>query len=174
MISINTNQIKDYAKTLHAGDEVLLSGTVYTARDAAHKRLASLLDEGKELPFLLNEAVIYYAGPTPAPDGKAIGSVGPTTSGRMDLWTPRLLDLGLCAMIGKGQRSSEVNDAIVRNLAPYFIAIGGAGALYAKCVVASEVIAFEDLGCEAIRKLTIENFPVYVAVDCSGNSLFEH
>jgi len=174
MISINTSQIKAYAETLHAGDEVLLSGIVYTARDAAHKRLSTLLDEGKKLPIKLNEAVIYYAGPTPAPEGKSIGSIGPTTSGRMDLWTPRLLDLGLVAMIGKGQRSSEVNEAIVRNKAPYFIAIGGAGALYAKYVKDSEVIAFEDLGCEAIRRLTIENFPVYVAADCHGKTLFEH
>lgn len=174
MISINISNIGAYADTLNAGDEVLLSGTIYTARDAAHKRLAKLLDEGKTLPFKLNEAVIYYAGPTPAPDNRAIGSIGPTTSGRMDYWTPRLLDLGLVAMIGKGQRSREVNAAIVRNHSPYFIAIGGAGALYAKHVVASKIIAFEDLGCEAIRELTVENFPVYVAIDCNGNSLFEH
>ena len=174
MISINTSEIKSFADTLRAGDEVLLSGTIYTARDAAHKRMVMLLDEGKALPFKINEAIIYYAGPTPAPEGKAIGSVGPTTSGRMDLWTPRLLDLGLVAMIGKGQRSKEVVEAIIRNHAPYFIAVGGAGALYAKHIVASKIIAFDDLGCEAIRKLTIENFPVYVAVDCTGNSLFEH
>lgn len=173
MISINTSQIKANAKTLRSGDEVLLSGTVYTARDAAHKRLVELLDEGKPLPFKLSQAIIYYAGPTPAQEGRVIGSVGPTTSGRMDLWTPRLLDLGLVAMIGKGQRSSEVNAAIIKNNAPYFIAIGGAGALYAKHIIDSEIIAFEDLGCEAIRTLTIKDFPVYVAVDCNGNSLFD-
>lgn len=172
MLEINTANIKDYINTLKAGDEVLLSGTVYTARDAAHKRIAELLDKSHPLPFELKGAVVYYAGPTPAPDGSVIGSVGPTTSGRMDFWTPRLLDLGLGAMIGKGQRSAAVTEAIIRNKAPYFIAIGGAGALCAKHITSAEVIAFDDLGCEAVRRLTFEKFPVYVANDCFGGSLF--
>lgn len=172
MIEINTSSVKQMSLSLRAGDEVLLSGTVYTARDTAHKRISEMIDKKEPLPFDLVEAVIYYAGPTPAPEGMAIGSVGPTTSGRMDLWTPRLLDLGLGAMVGKGQRSSAVQDAIVRNKAVYFIAIGGAGALCAKHITSAEVIAFEDLGCEAVRKLTFEKFPVYVANDCYGGSLF--
>ncbi|MDD2268414.1 MAG: FumA C-terminus/TtdB family hydratase beta subunit [Eubacteriales bacterium] len=172
MIEINTSDIKQMSLSLRAGDEVLLSGTVYTARDAAHKRISEMIDKKEPLPFDLVGAVIYYAGPTPAPEGMVIGSVGPTTSGRMDLWTPRLLDLGLGAMVGKGQRSPAVTEAIVRNKAVYFIAIGGTGALCAKHITSAEVIAFEDLGCEAVRKLTFKKFPVYVANDCHGGSLF--
>ncbi len=157
---------------LHVGEKILLSGTVYTARDAAHKRIAALLDEGKPLPFPLEGAVIYYAGPTPAPPGKPIGSCGPTTSGRMDPYAPRLLDLGLAAMIGKGERSQAVRDAIVRNGAVYLCAVGGAGALAAECIKEMQVIAFEDLGCESVKKLYIENFPLVVCNDAEGGDLF--
>lgn len=148
------------------------SGTIYTARDAAHKRLFQLLEEGKPLPFPLEGATIYYAGPTPAPSGLPIGSCGPTTSGRMDVFTPRLLDLGLKVMIGKGKRSQAVIDAMVRNGAVYLCAIGGAGALAAKSIHSCEVIAFEDLGCESIKRLEVENFPLIVAIDAQGNNLF--
>jgi len=171
-IIVNTNNIAAAAQSLHAGDKILLSGTVYTARDAAHKRIFGLLDSGKKLPFDMKNAVIYYAGPTPTPANLPIGACGPTTSGRMDVFTPRLLDLGLKCMIGKGERSQEVIEAICRNQAVYLCAVGGAGALAAKCVKSLEVIAFEDLGCESVKKLEIENFPLFVAIDCAGNSLF--
>ena len=157
---------------LRAGDKILLSGVVYTARDAAHKRFSALLDEGKELPFPLKGSAIYYAGPTPAPEGLPIGSCGPTTSARMDVFAPRLLDLGLSAMIGKGGRSPAVCDAIRRNGAVYLCAIGGAGALAAKAVRSVEVIAFEDLGCESVKRLVVEEFPLIVGIDCAGGSLF--
>lgn len=157
---------------LHVGDKILLSGTVYTARDAAHKRIAALLDAGESLPFPLEDAVIYYAGPTPAPPGKPIGSCGPTTSGRMDSYAPRLLDLGLAAMIGKGERSQAVRDAIVRNGALYVCSVGGAGALAARCIKDMQVIAFEDLGCESVKKLYIEDFPLVVCNDAEGGDLF--
>lgn len=160
------------APTLKAGDAVLLSGYIYTSRDAAHKRIFELLDSGGTLPYELKNAVIYYAGPTPAPDGMPIGSCGPTTSGRMDVYSPRMLDLGLAAMIGKGERNQAVCDAIVRNRAVYFCAIGGAGALAAKCIKSCEVIAFDDLGCESVKKLYIENFPLITAIDCHGGNLF--
>lgn len=172
-LCIDTQNIAEAAQTLHAGDKILLSGTIYTARDAAHKRLFAMLDNGEKLPFELKNATIYYAGPTPAPEGLPIGSCGPTTSSRMDVFAPRLLDLGLKCMIGKGGRSPEVVDAIRRNGAVYLCAIGGAGALAAKCVRSLEVIAFEDLGCESIKRLTIEKFPLFVAIDCHGGSLFE-
>jgi fumarate hydratase subunit beta len=172
-LRINTEQMAAAAKTLRAGDQILLSGTIYTARDAAHKRLFAMLDKGETLPFELDGATVYYAGPTPAPDNLPIGSCGPTTSSRMDVFAPRLLDLGLKCMVGKGGRSAEVIDAIRRNNAVYLCAIGGAGALAAKCVRSLEVIAFEDLGCESIKRLTIENFPLFVAIDCHGGSLFE-
>lgn len=159
-------------KSLEAGDRVLLSGKVYTARDAAHKRLMALLDDGKELPFPLEGSVIYYAGPTPAQQGMPVGSCGPTTSGRMDPYTPRLLDLGLRGMIGKGQRAQPVVDAIVRNGAVYFAAVGGAGALIARRVTASRVIAFEDLGCESIKEMTVKDFPLTVAIDARGRDLY--
>lgn len=169
---INTNELKSMTKKLAAGDEVFLSGTVYTARDAAHKRINELIDRGEKLPFELDGACIYYAGPTPARPGMSIGSCGPTTSSRMDVFAPRLLDLGLCAMIGKGQRSKEVVDAVCRNDAVYFCSIGGAGALAAMCIKECEVIAFPELSCESVKRLRFEEFPVYVALDCKGGSLF--
>ncbi len=171
--SINTNELKEAAKHLTAGDKILLSGVIYTARDAAHKRFEKLLDEGKELPFDLKTAVIYYAGPTPAPEGKAVGACGPTTSGRMDKFAPRLLDLGLLGMIGKGERSLEVREAVKRNKAVYLCATGGAGALASNCIKSCEVIAFDELGCESVKKMHIENFPLVVANDSAGNDLFE-
>jgi len=173
MIKINVADLKEVAKTLRAGDSVTLSGTVYTARDAAHKRITEIMANGSRLPFALDGAVIYYAGPTPAPEGLAIGSCGPTTSSRMDGFAPLLLDNGLIAMIGKGQRSDEVCAAIERNGAVYFCAIGGAGALASKCVKSSEIIAFDDLGCESVKKLEIENFPLIVAIDCQGGNLYK-
>ena len=157
---------------LRAGDRVLLSGVVYTARDAAHKRMFQLLDEGKPLPFPLEGAVIYYAGPTPGQQGMAVGACGPTTAGRMDRFAPRLLDLGLSAMIGKGERSQEVVDAIARSGACYFAAVGGAGALIARCIQTAEVIAFDDLGCESIKRMTVRDLPLTVAVDSRGSDLF--
>ena len=172
-ISINTSDMENAARTLRAGDRVLLSGAVYTARDAAHKRIFSLLDSKGKLPFDLKGATVYYAGPTPTPPGLPIGSCGPTTSARMDVYTPRLLDLGLKCMIGKGNRSQDVVDAIRRNGAAYLCAIGGAGALAAKCVRSLEVVAFSDLGCESIKKLEFKDFPLITAIDCAGGSLFE-
>ena len=169
---INTSELKSRAEELCAGDEVFLSGVVYTARDAAHKKITALLDDRKDLPFDLEGACIYYAGPTPARPGMPIGSCGPTTSSRMDVFAPRFLDLGLCAMIGKGQRSKEVVDAVCRNKAVYFCSIGGAGALAAMCIKDCEIIAFPELGCESVKKLVLEEFPVYVALDCKGGSLF--
>lgn len=171
--SINTSELKKAAKHLTAGDKILLSGIIYTARDAAHKRFEKLLDEGKELPFDPKTAVIYYAGPTPAPEGKAVGACGPTTSGRMDKFAPRLLDLGLLGMMGKGERSSEVREAVKRNKAVYLCATGGAGALASNCIKSCEVIAFDELGCESVKKMYIENFPLVVANDSFGNDLFE-
>ena len=158
--------------TLHAGDKLLLSGTVYTARDAAHKRLMALLDAGQPLPFPLEDGVIYYCGSTPAPEGWPIGACGPTTSSRMDPYTPRLYDGGLCATIGKGERDTATCEAIRRNGGIYLCAIGGAGALAAQHVRSCQVVAFDDLGCEAIKKLEIEEFPLFVAEDCHGGSLF--
>ena len=165
MIKVNTNELKEKAKTLRAGDKVLLSGTVYTSRDAAHKRIKALLASGSELPYALDGAAIYYAGPTGAKDGMVIGSCGPTTSSRMDVYSPELLDKGLSAMIGKGERSEAVCDAIKRNGAVYFCAIGGAGALACKCITECDVIAFEDLGCESVKRLTFREFPLIVAID---------
>lgn len=171
--NININQIKEYSSVLEAGDRVLLSGTVYTSRDAAHKRIFELLDNGEPLPYELEGACIYFAGPTPTPEGMVIGSCGPTTSGRMDVYSPRLLDLGLAAMIGKGQRNKAVCDAIVRNKAVYFCAIGGAGALYARQIKKCEEIAFRDLGCESVKRLELKNFPVIVGIDAKGGNLFK-
>ena len=165
--------VQDEIRDLRAGDSVLLSGVIYTGRDAAHKRLCALLDEGKELPLEICNQVIYYAGPCPAKPGDAIGSCGPTTSYRMDAYAPSLCDLGLIGMIGKGPRSQAVIDAIKRNSGVYFAATGGAGALIATCVTSAEVIAFEDLGTEAIRKLTVENLPLIVAIDSYGGNLYE-
>lgn len=164
---------RETAKSLRAGDYVTITGTIYTARDAAHKRIAEALDSGKELPVDINGITIYYLGPTPAREGRPIGSAGPTTSSRMDKYTPRLLDLGMVGMIGKGKRTKEVQDAIVRNGAVYFAAVGGAGALLSKKIVSSEIIAYEDLGTEAIRKLTVEDLPVIVVIDSLGNNLYE-
>lgn len=164
---------KEDVKQLKAGDYVYLTGTVYTARDAAHKRMQEALDAGKELPFDLSGNVIYYMGPSPAREGRPIGSAGPTTASRMDKYTPQLLDMGLGAMIGKGKRSQAVLDAIVRNGSVYFAAVGGAGALLSKRILSSEIIAYEDLGTEAIRKLEIQDFPVVVVVDCEGNNLYD-
>ncbi len=169
---LDTSQIIDFAEKLKAGDRVLLSGTVYTARDAAHKRIKSMIDNGEYLPFDLKNAVIYYAGPTPTPKNSAIGSCGPTTSSRMDKFTPEFLDLGVIGMIGKGPRSNEVCKAIVRNKAIYFCAVGGAGALASKCITKCDVIAFEDLGCESVKKLEFKNFPLIVAIDSDGGNLF--
>lgn len=169
---IKTEELKKLAPTLKCGDKILLTGTVYTARDAAHKRIKQLMDKGEKLPFELENAVVYYAGPTPAPEGKPIGSCGPTTSGRMDRFAPELLDKGLGAMIGKGERNAEVRDAIVRNKSVYLCAIGGAGALACNCIKSCEVIAFEDLGCESVKKLWVEKFPLVVADDCNGGDIF--
>lgn len=170
--NINVSELRSYCPKLKVGDKVLLTGTVYTARDAAHKRFDALMDEGKKLPVEIKDAVIYYAGPTPAPEGKAIGSCGPTTSGRMDKFAPRLLDNGLCGMIGKGERNQAVRDAVVRNNAVYFCAIGGAGALAASCIKSCEVVAFEDLGCESVKKLYVEGFPIIVCNDSNGGDIF--
>lgn len=170
---IKTENINEWAEKLQKGDRVFLSGTVFTARDAAHKRIAELINNGEKLPFQLENSIIYYAGPTPAKNGLAIGSIGPTTSSRMDKFAPLLLDCGLKAMIGKGGRSSAVIDAIVKNKAVYFAAVGGAGALYSGAVTNCEVIAFPELGCESVKKLTVKDFSVTVAIDCTGGSLFE-
>ena len=161
------------ARSLKAGDYVYLNGTVYSARDAAHKRMQEALDAGKELPFDIRGNVIYYLGPSPAREGMVIGSAGPTTASRMDKYTPELLDLGLKGMIGKGKRSQAVHEAIIRNGCVYFAAIGGAGALLSKAITASEVIAYDDLGTEAIRKMEIKDFPVIVVIDSEGNDLYE-
>ena len=164
---------KDQLCQLKAGDYVYLTGTIYTARDAAHKRMNESLDQGEKLPVKLEEQVIYYMGPSPAREGRPIGSAGPTTASRMDKYAPRLLDLGLGAMIGKGKRTQEVIDAIIRNESVYFAAVGGAGALLSKCIKRSEVVAYDDLGAEAIRRLEIENFPVIVVIDKDGNNLYK-
>ena len=161
------------ASQLRAGDYVSLTGTIYTARDAAHKRMQETLDRGEKLPFDVSGNIIYYMGPSPAREGQPIGSAGPTTASRMDKYTPALLDLGLLGMIGKGKRSDAVKDAVVRNGAVYFAAVGGAGALLSRSIISSEVIAYEDLGTEAIRKLTIRDFPVIVVMDSLGNDLYE-
>jgi len=172
MIRLHTADLRRAAPSLRAGQRILLSGTVYTARDAAHKRLMALLDEGAPLPFPLADGVIYYCGSTPAPQGLPIGACGPTTSSRMDPYTPRLYDLGLCATIGKGERDAATCAAIRRNGGVYLCAIGGAGALIARHVRGAEVIAFPDLGCEAIKRLEIEDLPLFVAEDCHGGSIF--
>lgn len=170
--AFNTSEIKDWSPKLRAGDRVLLSGVVYTSRDAAHKRIMALLDKGEALPYDLDGAVIYYAGPTPTPPHLAIGSCGPTTSGRMDPFAPRMLDLGLGGMVGKGGRSEAVCEAIRRNKSVYLCAVGGAGALASQCITSCEVIAFEDLGCESVKRLEFKDFPLVVAIDCEGGTLF--
>jgi len=170
---ITTPLTEEKVNILKAGDIVELSGTVYTARDAAHKKLMELIIAGKELPFNLAGQVIYYVGPCPAPPGMVIGSAGPTTSGRMDSYTPKLIEMGLRGMIGKGQRSREVIDAMVKYGAVYFGAVGGAGALISKSIRSQQVIAFEELGTEAVRKLVVENFPLTVIIDRFGNNLYD-
>ena len=169
----DTKDIRNWAPMLRAGEELLLSGTVYTARDAAHKRMAALLAANKPLPFPLDGAAIYYAGPTPARVGAVCGSVGPTTSGRMDAFAPALYDLGLGATIGKGNRSAAVVDAIRRNRAVYLVAIGGAGAIAARHITSLEEIAFPELGCESVKRLTFCDFPLVVGIDCAGNNVYE-
>lgn len=164
---------KEDAMSLRAGDYVYLTGIIYTARDAAHKRMQETLERGEALPIELEGNVIYYMGPSPAREGRPIGSAGPTTASRMDKYAPELLDLGLRGMIGKGKRSQSVKDAMVRNGAVYFAAVGGAGALLSKSIAASSVIAYDDLGTEAIRRLEVKNFPVIVVMDSVGNNLYE-
>ncbi len=170
---IKTPITEDTTKDLKAGDYVYITGTIYVARDAAHKRMAEALERGEELPIDIRDAAIYYMGPSPARDGRPIGSAGPTTASRMDKYTPTLLDLGEKAMIGKGKRTKEVIEAIVRNHAVYFAAIGGAGALLSKCIKKSEIVCYADLGAEAIRKIEVEDFPVIVVIDSEGNNLYE-
>lgn len=165
--------IEEDIKDLKAGDYVYITGTIYTARDAAHKRMYEALKNNNSLPITLEDNIIYYMGPSPAREGRPIGSAGPTTASRMDKYTPDMLDLGLKGMIGKGKRSKEVIDAVIRNKAVYFACVGGAGALLSKCIKQSEVIAYDDLGTEAIRKLEVENFPVIVVIDSVGNNLYE-
>lgn len=164
---------QETAKELRAGDYVYLTGTIYTARDAAHQRMYEALSRGEELPFSIKNNLIYYMGPSPAREGRPIGSAGPTTASRMDKYTPKLLDLGMIGMIGKGKRSEAVHDAIKRNGAVYFAAVGGAGALLSKSITASEVIAYDDLGTEAVRRLEVKDFPVIVVIDSEGNDLYE-
>ncbi len=171
--NINISEIRKYSSVLKAGDRVNLSGVVYTSRDAAHKRMFELLDKGENLPFEIDGACIYFAGPTPTPNGMVIGSCGPTTSGRMDVYSPGLLDLGLAAMIGKGERNNAVCESIVRNNAVYFCAVGGAGAICAKHIKSCKEIAFKDLGCESIKELVLENFSVIVGIDSRGGNLFK-
>jgi len=161
------------ALSLNAGDYVYLSGIIYTARDAAHARMSEALDQGQELPFEIKGSAVYYMGPSPAREGRVIGSAGPTTASRMDKYTPRLLDKGLKAMVGKGRRSQAVIDAVVRDHAVYFAAVGGAGALLSKCITKAEVIAYDDLGTEAIRRLEIRDFPAIVVIDTKGNNLYD-
>lgn len=170
---INTSDLRKYCSVLNAGDRVLLSGEVFTSRDAAHKRICEMIENGEKLPFNLENAAIYYAGPTPTKPGSIIGSCGPTTSGRMDVYAPVLLDKGLCCMIGKGERSDAVTQAIRRNNAVYLCAIGGAGALASKCITECEEIAFFDLGCESVKKLVFDKFPLIVGIDSKGGSLFK-
>lgn len=164
---------KATVRSLRAGDYVYITGTIYTARDAAHKRMNDAQDQGEELPLNWAGQVVYYMGPSPAREGRPIGSAGPTTASRMDKYAPKLLDMGLGAMIGKGKRSPQVVEAIIRNEAVYFAAVGGAGALLSKCIIKSEVLAYEDLGAEAIRRLEVENFPAIVVIDSKGNNLYE-
>ncbi len=169
----SVEDVRQFAGKLKAGDRVYLSGTVYTARDAAHKEIFELLDGNHPLPFDLNDAVIYYAGPAPGHDDIKIGSCGPTTSGRMDGFAPRLYDLGLAATIGKGERSGAVAEAIIRNRAAYLCAVGGAGALISRHITDAEVIAFPELGCESVKKLTVNDMPLVVALDCFGGNIFK-
>jgi len=172
MKTINTPLTRNAVQELHCGEAVLLSGCIYTARDAAHARLTEAVKQGKPLPFDIENAIVYYVGPSPAKPGQVIGSAGPTTSGRMDVYTPSLIELGLTGMIGKGVRSPEVIVAMIVHGAVYFGALGGAGALLANCIESSDVIAYEDLGAEAIRRLTVKDMPLTVVIDCKGNDLY--
>lgn len=172
-MELQTPLTKEKIESLKSGDYVYITGTIYTARDAAHKRMSEAIAAGEELPIDVKDQIIYYMGPTPAREGQVIGSAGPTTASRMDKYAPKLLNLGLSGMIGKGKRSQDVIDAIVLNEAVYFAAVGGAGALLSKCIKKSEVVAYDDLGTEAIRKLEVEKFPAIVVIDRNGNNLYE-
>lgn len=172
IFDIDASELKKYAPEMSAGDRVLLSGTVYTSRDQAHMAIFRLLDAGEPTPFDIDGAVIYYAGPTPGHDGMPAGACGPTTSSRMDGFTPRLLDLGLAGMIGKGQRSDAVRESIVKNGAVYLCAVGGAGALIAKSISSMEEIAFPELGCESVKRLAVKKMPLIVGIDCHGGDIF--
>ena len=172
-IKLTTPLTREQARSLRAGDSCLISGVIYTARDAAHKRLCQLVAEGKELPMDVENSIIYFVGPTPAKPGQAIGSAGPTTSYRMDAYSPTLIEKGLTGMIGKGKRGPEVVDAMRKHGAVYFGAIGGCGALLGKCIKKAEIVAYEDLGAEAIRRLEVEDFPAIVIIDSEGNNLYE-
>ena len=174
VFEINTSELKEMIPQLRCGDRVYLTGTIYTARDAAHKEIKKLMDAGEPLPFELDGAIIYYAGPTPATAGMAVGSCGPTTSSRMDRFAPEFTDKGLLATVGKGDRSQEVEDAIVRNKSVYFCAVGGAGALIAKTIKEAEEIAFLHLGCESVKRLKVEKMPLIVAIDSYGGNIFKH
>ena len=173
IFEITAEELAEKASEMRIGDRVYLSGTVYTARDAAHKRIFELLDAGEQTPFPIKGSVIYYAGPTPGKNGMPVGACGPTTSSRMDAFAPRLLDLGLAAMIGKGERSIAVREAVTRNKAVYLCAVGGAGALIARSITAAEEIAFPELGCESVKRLTVERLPLIVADDTLGGDIFE-
>ncbi len=170
---INTPITEEVTADLKYGDYVYITGTIYVARDAAHKRMTEALEKGEELPIPIKDATIYYMGPSPAREGKVIGSAGPTTAGRMDKYAPVLLDLGQKAMIGKGKRNKEVIDAIIRNKAVYFAAVGGAGALLSKCITKSKIICYEDLGAEAVLEIEVLNFPAIVVIDRDGNNLYD-
>ncbi len=172
-IQLQTPLTREKARSLKSGDRCLITGTIYTARDAAHKRLCELVAQGKELPMEIRDSIIYFVGPTPAKPGQAIGSAGPTTSYRMDAYSPTLISIGQTGMIGKGKRSAEVVDAMKTHGAVYFGAIGGCGALLSKCIKHAEIVAYEDLGAEAIRRLEVEDFPVVVIIDSEGNNLYE-
>jgi len=172
-IKIQTPLTREKVRELKAGDSCLITGTIYTARDAAHKRLCELVAQGKELPMEIKDAIIYFVGPTPAKPGQAIGSAGPTTSYRMDAYSPTLISIGQTGMIGKGKRNDDVVNAMKEHGAVYFGAIGGCGALLSKCIKKAEIVAYEDLGAEAIRKLEVEDFPVVVIIDADGNNLYE-
>lgn len=173
IFKMTVDELVEKITEIKVGDRVLLSGTVYTARDAAHKKLCEMIKSGRELPFVLKNSAVYYAGPTPTPEHLSIGSCGPTTSIRMDAYAPLLLDHGLKIMIGKGQRTKPVIDSMIKNSAVYLCAIGGAGALAAKCITECEVIAFDELGCESVKKLRFADFPLIVGIDAFGNSLFK-
>ena len=172
-MKISVDNLRKSIDNLKCGDRILLSGVVYTARDAAHQRIFSLLENGTSLPFSINDSVIYYAGPTQTPPNMSIGSCGPTTSSRMDKFAPKLFDMGMCATIGKGPRSEKVRQAIIRNHGIYLCALGGGGALASKCITKCDVIAFDDLGCESIKKIVLEDFPLIVGIDSKGNSIFK-